>query len=130
VSGWELGFLGTMALALVLMALAQMMLAREAARVARQAADALVEIRREIRPLVEKLNRIADDAARVTALALTQAERIDQVVASTAERIDETVAILHDAVISGLRAAFAVFSRRPDRPRHSHREDEDALFIG
>lgn len=136
---WEVIFLGVMALALVAMAAAQMIMAREVAKVARQAAEATQEFRRELRPLVDKLHKITDDASKVTSLALVQAERVDQFMATTAQRIDEAVSVVQDAVVqpirhgaavlAGVRAALAIFGRGASAGRRGH-DEEDALFIG
>jgi methyl-accepting chemotaxis protein len=138
VTGWELVFLGIIALALVAMAAAQMIVAREIAKVARQTVETTQEFRRELKPIVDKLHKITDDASKVTALALVQIERVDEAVATTAQRIDEMVSAVQDAVVqpirqgtavlAGLKAALAIFAR----PRGGHRtpEEDDALFIG
>ena len=138
-NGWGLAFLGTMAVALVLMALAQLAIAIGVARAAREAGEVVREFRRDLRPIVEKLHRISDDAAKVTALALVQVERIDALVGTTTERVDETLHIVQTAILrpvrqgaavmAGVRAAWAAFRRPPARRRHV-RDDEDALFIG
>jgi hypothetical protein len=128
-----------MAVALILMALAQLMVAIGVTRAARETAEIARDFSRDLRPIVDKLNKITDDAAKVASLALVQAERIDTLVASTAERVDDTLSIVQTAVLrpvrhgtaimAGVRAAFAAFRRPPARPRHV-RDDEDALFIG
>ena len=138
-SGWELVFLGVMAVSLVAMAAAQMIMARAVARVSRQAADATQEFRRELRPIVAKLHTITDEASKVTSLALVQAERVDLFMATTAVRIDDAVSIVQDAVVrpvrygsavvAGVQAALSVFGRRASGGRRTHDED-DAMFIG
>jgi len=138
VSGWELVFLGVIAVSLVAMAIAQMIVAQQVAKVARQAAETAQEYRRELRPIVEKLHKITDDASRVTALALVQAERVDQFMATTAQRIDEAVTVVQDAVVqpirhgaallAGLQAAWSIFGR--GAPARRHHDEEDAMFIG
>jgi len=138
VSGWALVCLAAMAVALVTMAIAQMALAWQIARLAKQTMETTQELRRDFRPIVDKLHRIADDATRATALGLTQLERIDQMLGTAALRIDETLTVVQDAiitpvrhaaaVIAGLRAAYTAFRGSPGS--HHVREDEDALFIG
>ncbi len=138
-NGWLIACLATMAIALVAMAIGQIMLTLLVARMARQAADTVQEFRRDLRPVLEKVRQIADDASRTTAIALVQAERIDQLMDSTARRIDETVTVVQESIIgpvrhatallAGLRAAIEIFRSGSDRHRHS-RDDEDALFIG
>jgi len=83
VSEWQVTFLGVMAGALVLMALAQAAVAFALFRSVKHVLTALDDLKREVHPLVEKAHRIADDAARVSAMAVVQAERIDALVQQT-----------------------------------------------
>ena len=140
-NGWILACLAVMALALVAMAAGQVMLALVATRVARQTTEAVQEFRRDIRPIVERVQKIAEDTSTAAALAAVQAERIDQIIEMTAQRIDETLTAVQKtvlrplrqgaAVVAGLRAALAVFRSVSDRrTRHRARDEEDALFIG
>jgi hypothetical protein len=97
------------------------------------------ELRREVKPLIEKAHRISDDAARVTALAVVQAQRVDRLLESTAARVDETLAIVQQAVlepvrqgaavVSAVRAALTAFRAWRQHDQHA-REEEDALFVG
>jgi hypothetical protein len=136
---WQLVCLATIAVTTVVMAAVQVTLLVRTARLAQQAADAAEEIRREVRPLIAKAHRIADDAGRATSLALAQVERVDRMLTTTAERVDEVVGAVHDAIVvplkqgsvilSVLRAAMALFGRG-QRAGRTSREDEDALFVG
>lgn len=140
-NGWAVVSLVVMAVALVTMAIGQLVLAIAAARVARQAGDIAQEIRREIRPIIEKAHKVADDASRTTGIALAQAQRVSQIMDATGKQLEQTIAGLQDAVVgpvrqgtavlAGLRAAFEIFRSAP-RHRRAGREDysEDALFIG
>ena len=138
-NGWILACLGVMAAALVAMAIGQVVLAVTAARAARQAVGLVQEFRRELGPVMQKINRIADDASRASALAAVQVERVDQIMETTARRIDEILTIVQDSIIgplrqgtalvAGLRAALEVFRSATER-RRPPREDDDALFIG
>jgi hypothetical protein len=133
-SAWELVFLGIMAAALVAMAIAQMLLAREVARVARQATETARDVRRDLQPILDKLNRITDDGAKVTALAVTQMERLDTAVASTLARVEEVVTVVQDAVVqpirqglailAGIKAALSIFGKGRGR------DEDDSMFIG
>ncbi len=132
-------WLAVIAVAILLIAVVQVVVGLQMVRTAREASAAVQEFRRDIKPLIDKAQRVADDAGRVSALALTQVERVDAVMATTAQRIDDTLQIVQDslvapvkqgaAVMAGLRAAIAVFRARQDRSRYG-RDDEDALFIG
>jgi hypothetical protein len=133
-------WLGTMAVAMVVMTIVQLGVVIVAARLAREASETAREVRRELRPLVEKAHRITDDAARATSLALAQVERVDELLTTTTQRVDEVLSVVHAgligpmrhgaALVAALRAAFAVFSSRQDRGRSGGRDEEDALFIG
>jgi predicted PurR-regulated permease PerM len=141
VSEWAVVSLVVMAVALVAMAIGQLVLAVAAARVARQATDIAQEIRKEIRPILEKAQKIADDASKTTGIALAQAQRVSQLMDATGKQLEQTIAGLQDAVVgpvrqgtavlAGIRAVLEIFRNVPKYRRHG-REDysEDALFIG
>ncbi len=132
-------WLGVIAVAVAVMAILQVAVLLRLSQVAREASEATRDLRREITPLIAKAHKIADDAGRVSALALTQVERLDQLFESTALRIDETMQTVQEtlirpvrqgaAVMAGVKAALAVFRARQDRGRYD-RDDDDALFIG
>jgi hypothetical protein len=138
-------WLGVIAVSIALMAMIQIGLIVVSLRVARQLSAAADDIRKEIKPLVEKVHRIADDATRATSLASIQIERIDQILSNTTARVDEGLSILRNAVGGPLRQGYAValavraavsaFSRRSNRDTRrpssaATREEEDALFVG
>lgn len=132
-------WLGIIAVAVLTMAIIQIVVGLQLMRVAKDAASTMQEFRTEIRPLIQKAHKVADNAGRVSALALTQVERVDQLLATTAMRVDDTLQIVQEsliapvkqgaAVMAGLKAAIAVFRARQDKGRYG-RDDEDALFIG
>lgn len=132
-------WLAIIALSLLVMAVIQIGVLISLLKVSRQAAAATSELRREVTPLIIKMNKVADDAGRLSALALTQMERVDLLVDTTVQRLDDTMSTVQSAIISpvrqgaavmaGLKAAMAVFRARQDRSRYRH-DDEDALFIG
>jgi hypothetical protein len=143
VTNWELIFLGVMAVALAVMALGQVILALAVVKTARQVATSVSELQRDMRPLIEKATRVAEDASRVTALAVVQAERIDMLVKTTTARVDETFSLVQSAVVEPLRqgtavlaavraavAAIRAWQRPPASAAAGIREDEDPLFVG
>ena len=96
----------------------------------------------QVQPLVDRLTVITADAARLSALAVKQAETVDVAVTSAAHRVDQTLAVVQNAVVAPAREGMALASalraavgsirkgsvtRR--RPKGSGDED-DALFIG
>jgi len=139
VTDWQLVWLGTIAIAVAVMAALQVAALGMLIRMIQQAVRAIQKLDRDLTPLLEKAHRIADDAARTSALAAAQAERIDALVTSATERVDETLDVVQRAIvdpirqgtafIAGLRAVMAAFRgwRESDRPA---REEDDALFIG
>ena len=132
--------LGIMAVALVIMAVVQIGLIVVALRAVRQLTTTAESVRREIRPLVDKLGAVADDASRVASLALTQIERVDQALASTAQRVDATMSMVHglmsgpvrqsSAVVAAFKAAMSVVRQVQTRRRPRRETDEDPLFVG
>ena len=132
-------FLGVISVALVVMAAVQVAVVVTAAKYARQAADTAAALRQDVKPLLEKANRISDEAARASTLAVAQVERVDRMLASAAERIDETLGLVQSsvvqpvrqgaAILSAIRAAVGVFRGAQDRQRQAQ-EDDEALFVG
>lgn len=132
--------LAVMAGALVVMAIVQVGVLVVIALAGRKAVAAAQQMQREMRPLIEKAHRIADDAARVTALTLRQVERVDQMITTTSARVDATLSVIETSIIqpiqqgtallAGVRAAMGVVRAWLDRDRRSAREEDDGLFIG
>ena len=132
-------WLAVIAVSVAVMAVLQVAAVLVAVKYGRELARTLEEFRREVRPVLEKAHKISEDAARVTALAATQIERLDKIMSTTAARIDETMGVVQGAIIepvrhgaammAAVRAAFAVFRGFRDRDRHA-RDEEEALFVG
>ena len=132
-------WLGVIAIAVLVMAIAQVAVLIKLSQAAKETSEATRDLRRELTPLIAKAHKIADDATRVSSLALAQMERVDHVLSTTIQRIDDTVSTVQSAIIgpvkqgaalmAGVKAALAVFRARQDRGRYG-RDDEDALFIG
>jgi septum formation topological specificity factor MinE len=139
VTDWQVVFLGVIALALVAMAGAQLYMGLTVARTSRQVTDTMESLRRDVAPLIVKATKVTDDAARVTELAVLQAERVDRMVANVAMRVDDTLSVVQSsvvepvrqgaAVVAGIRAMIGAFRDRQARPQ-AHRDDEDPLFVG
>ena len=138
---WPVVFLGLMALSLVIMATIQVAAILVGIKVARQMGVAVDDLRREIKPLSDKVNRIADDAQRASSLVVLQVERVDQMMVTTAARLDTTLEILQGfasgpirqgaAAVAAFRAATAIFRDWKGKGRQRHgRDDDDALFVG
>ena len=99
-------------------------------------------VQTQIQPLVDRLNVIGADAARLSALAVKQAEKADVAFTSAAQRVDQTLAVVQNAVVAPAREGMALASalraavgsirkgsttrRRPTGAG----DGDDALFIG
>jgi len=140
VNEWAGLFLAVMAASLVVMAAVQIGLIVVGLRVAKQMSDTTAQLQAELRPLIQKAHLIADDAARATALAVIQVERVDRFMASTATRLDTTLGMIQNVVsgpvgqgaaaVSAFRAVLGlVRDWKSRRRRHTH-DDDDALFVG
>jgi hypothetical protein len=143
VSDWALVWLATIAIALVATAVVQTMVALAALKAARQAAEAMADLKREIKPLMDKVHRLADDAAIATAMATTQIERVDRMLTSLGGRVDAAIDFAQHVVVApfqrgamwlGALKAGAAFVRslqhRRGSARDHHHDEEDALFVG
>jgi len=140
VTPWAHIFLGAIAVATVVMAVIQVGAIVYAGRLARRVERLVDQVELELKPMFGSLGAIARDASRASSLAVVQVERVDELFGDLAQRLTQTVAVLQDglmgparegrAVLSGLRAAFAVIrSMRDDLRTRSRGDDEDALFI-
>jgi hypothetical protein len=141
VTDWGAGFLGIIAASTAVMALIQIGAIVMAARVAKQAQQTLDSVQRDIRPLLVKVNAIADEAARTATLAREQVQKVDRVLTDLSRRVDETTAIVQHAIVTPAREGMAIVAavkagllalrglaelrRGPART-----EDEESLFIG
>ncbi len=133
--------LGVIAAATLVTAAIQIALAVAGLRLARQVRDLGERVERDIRPLVSHATAVAENAARVSELALVQVERADRVFNDLALRIDETSRLVRGVVTAPARegrawlaavgaAIGAVRSAQRERAAARPLEDDDPLFIG
>jgi len=137
---WSEIFLGVIALATLVMALIQVGAAVAVARIARQAQQVLTSVQQDVRPLMGKINAIADEASRTAVIATMQAEKVDRLVTDLSRRVDETAGVVQQAIITPAREGLAIVAalragvgalKRSRPARHGrHAEEEDPLFIG
>lgn len=139
---WSGLFLGVIAAATLVMALIQVGAIIAALRVAKQAQDVLASVQRDVKPLIEKANAMAEEASRTVTLANLQAQKVDRLVTDLTTRIDETSAVVQQAIITparegmaivaAIKGALGVFRGGDDwrgRPGRNA-DEEDPLFIG
>ena len=99
------------------------------------------QVSQQVQPVMERLTVMSADAARISALAVQQAEKADVALTSAAKRMDQTLAVVQNAVVAPAREGMALAAalraavgsiktgvRR--RPKAPGAEDDDALFIG
>ena len=140
-------FLGVIAVSVLAMAIGQVAAVLMAARAVRQVGDTLGRLEETMRPIVDNVQRISDDAARATAIATAQVERAEQLMDDVTRRVDETLNVIQDTILGPARNGWAIiqtvrdvvgafFDRRPRAsgprthgPSPSAAED-DASFIG
>jgi len=139
---WSEVFLAIIAITTLIMALIQIGAIVAVSRVARDAQKTLTTVQNDVRPLMAKVNALADEASKTATLATAQAEKIDRLVTDLARRIDETSVIVQQAVITPAREGMAIVAAiratlgalrgfRNMSPRHGRSaDDEDPLFIG
>lgn len=144
---WSVIFLGVIALSTLMMAVIQVGAIIYSARLARRLETLLGRLERDIQPMLERVTAISTEAARMSALATQQVERVDQLFADIQERTEQVVTVVQQAIITPAREGAALFSalrstfaalrglrpngngRQQQRPPRGVEED-DALFIG
>ena len=94
---WGGVFLGVIALAVTVMAVVQVGVIVFGARLARRVEQLVVQIDRDIKPLVANLNVVGQEAARAAELATAQVHRVDQLFGDIAGRVEETADSLQAA---------------------------------
>ncbi len=139
-------FLGIIAVAVAVMALIQVGAIVAGLRLARRVDRMTTQFEQDIKPLLQHVTSITNEAAKAASLASAQVERIDKTIDHLLTRVDQTVATAHHimtgparnglAVVAGVKAAMGAFrgfreaSRRRSAVRHPVPEDEESLFIG
>jgi len=129
-----------MVASLAIMAAVQIGMIVIAIRTSRQMTGAIEDLRREFRPVAAKVNQMAEDAAKVTALAVIQVERVDEFLSTAFQRADEAMNVMRGVVsgpirqgtafLAALRAVVSVIRHWQSRSPQEREQDEDALFVG
>jgi hypothetical protein len=135
-------FLGVIAAAVLVMAVVQVAVVVMAARAAKSINRLTTQLEQDIRPLLVNLQAMTSEAARATAIAAAQVERVDRLFTDMSARLDQTLNSVQHAVVgatrggawmAGIKAAFSALRdlrSAPRRRRPASVEEEDALFIG
>ena len=137
-------YLGLIALGVIVMATIQVAAVVAGIRAARRVGEMVGRFERDVRPIIANLQKVSEEAARASAQAAAQVDRLDALVSSVAQRVEETAATLQQtilqpardglAILSGLKSVIASF-REPrgtsePKERTGPRESQDDLFIG
>ena len=108
---------------------------------ARRVSRLVDQLQQEVKPLFTKLNAIAEDASRATALAAAQVERVDRLAADACARVEQTLGVIQTTIetplregrafVNAFRAGLAMLRQfQQGRRRPSpQKEDEENLFI-
>jgi hypothetical protein len=140
VTDGAVALLTVMVVLLAIMAAVQIGMIVIALRASRQMTGAIEDLRRELRPIVEKVNRLADDAALVTSLAAIQVERVDAFLATAFRRVDATMSAMQGIVtgpvrqgavfLAAIKAVMGLVRNWQSRTPEEREQEEDALFVG
>ena len=140
---WAPVFLGIIAVATLVMAAAQVGSIIYGARAVQRIEQILGRFEADLKPVIERARMVSEDAAKMSALAAVQVERVDQVFQDLSQRIDETAVLIQRAVVTPAREGAALFAAvratvaalrgvaggsRKSPPTGV--EEDDALFIG
>jgi hypothetical protein len=139
-------YLGLIALGIMVMATIQVVAIVMVVRATRRVGEMATRFEHDVRPIVVNLQKVSEEAARASAQAAAQVDRLDALVAGIARRVEDTAATLQQtilqpardglALLNGLKSIIASFreGREPresrETPRKETREPHDDLFIG
>jgi len=143
VNDWSPVFLGVIAVATLVMAVAQVGSIIYGALAVQRIEQILGRFEADLKPVIERARQVSEDAARMSALATVQVERVDQVFQDLSQRIDETAVMIQRAVVTPAREGAALFAAvratvaalrgvagGSRRSPPTAVEEDDALFIG
>ena len=119
--------LSVIAVATVIIAVVQIGVVIFAVRLAKRLSRLVDVVEHEIRPTLARVDAVSSDVARVTSLASTQAERLDQITSHFVDKIDEILTAADRSVFAplrqgagflfGLRAALSAFRGESSQPQ-------------
>jgi uncharacterized protein YoxC len=146
VNTWSVVFLGVIAFSTLVMALIQVGAIVYSARLARRIELLLGKLEQDIQPMLERVTEISTEAARMSALATAQVERVDQLFAEIQDRTEHVMSVVQQAIVTPAREGAAFFSalrstfaalrglrsngNGRQQPPTRGVEEDDALFIG
>lgn len=137
-------YLGLIALGVLVMAGIQVAAIVSVTRAARRVGEMAARFEQDVRPIIVNLQKVSEEAARASAQAAAQVDRLDALVANVARRVEDTAATVQQtilqpardglALLSGLKNVIASFREPRDtpqaHPRKETQDPQDDLFIG
>ena len=137
-------YLGLIALGVIVMATIQVVAIIMVMRATRRVGDIATRFQEDVRPIIVNLQKVSEEAARASAQAAAQVDRLDALVSGIARRVEDTAATLQQTILQPARDGLALLNAlksiissfregRPSReasPRKESRESPDDLFIG
>jgi len=140
-------YLGLIALGVIVMATIQVVAIVMVIRATRRVGEMATRFEQDVRPIVVNLQKVSEEAARASAQAAAQVDRLDALVAGIARRVEDTAITLQQtilqpardglALLNGLKSIIASFrggretrESREAPPRKDSPDPHDDLFIG
>jgi predicted PurR-regulated permease PerM len=139
---WSNVFLAVIAVATLVMAFIQVGAVIAVLRIAKQAQHVVTSVQEDVRPLIARVNAMAEEASRTVALATAQAQKLDRLITDLSVRVEQTAGIVQEAIVTPAREGLAIVAAiragvgalrglRDSDPRGRRAaEEEDPLFIG
>jgi hypothetical protein len=103
-------YLGLIALGVLVMAAIQVGAVVAALRAARRVGEMATRFEQDVRPIVVNLQKVSEEAARVSTMAATQVDRLDSLVANISRRVEETAATVQQTILQPARDGLALLS--------------------
>jgi predicted PurR-regulated permease PerM len=139
---WSNVFLAVIAVATLVMAFIQVGAVIAVLRIAKQAQQVVTSVQEDVRPLIARVNAMAEEASRTVALATAQAQKLDRLITDLSVRVEQTAGIVQEAIVTPAREGLAIVAAiragvgalrglRDSDPRGRRAaEEDDPLFIG
>ena len=103
-------YLGLIALGVLVMAAIQVGAMVAALRAARRVGEMASRFEHDVRPIVANLQKVSEEAARASALAAAQVDRLDTLVTSVARRVEDTAATVQQTILQPARDGLALLN--------------------
>jgi hypothetical protein len=103
-------YLGLIALGVLVMAAIQVAAMVAALSAARRVGEMATRFEQDVRPIIANLQKVSEEAARASALAAAQVDRLDSLVASVARRVEDTAATVQQTILQPARDGLALLS--------------------